>query len=84
MKLEYDTSRLVSLSEEELEALHEELAQVERDAKTAARLAWEELTRRRSARIPEQTKEKRKRVRQRAKIRGLEDELKKASPNMRP
>ena len=72
MKLEYDAGKLAALSEQELKALHKELAQVERDAHKAARLAWEELTRRRSARISEQTKEKRRQARHRTKIRELE------------
>ncbi len=82
MKLEYDAGKLAGLSETELRALHKELAQLEKDAHEARRLAWEELTRRRSARISEQTREKGRQARYRAKVREYEKDL--ARPNVSP
>ena len=82
MKLEYDAGKLAGLSETELRALHKELAQLEKDAHEARRLAWEELTRRRSARISEQTREKGRQARYRAKVREYEKDL--SRPNVSP
>ena len=69
MRLEYDAGKLAGLAEQELKALHKELTQLEKDAHKARALAWKELTRRRSARISEQTREKGRQARYRAKVR---------------
>ena len=82
MKLEYDAGKLAGLSEQELKALHKELTQLEKDAHKARALAWKELTRRRSARISEQTREKGRQARYRAKVRELGKDL--ARPNVSP
>ena len=83
MKLEYDAGKLSALSEQELKALHKELIQLEEDAHKARGLAWRELMRRRPH-VSEQTREERRQVRYREKIRDYEKQLEREkSPGIR-